>query len=220
VVRRAARAGNEVKRAALASRGDKGLVRALHFLKNGGVFEGPGRGGVETPSGVFFNLRAGPGEEFRVVGAQREERAGFGARGEGVEQVGLHETPAVVALLRPGVGKEHEDGGEAHVGGQRGEGFGGVGFKEGEVAQGEAALFALGAVNALGAMVNSKTLFINVFRSVGGEEMAVAATDFEDEGGGARVELGEARGEAGLAGGVAGGNGGGEFDGAERHGAG
>ena len=188
-------------------RGDEGTEGAEAFGEDGGVFKGPGGDGVSRrssglPGGVVGELGLGPGEEAGVVGAEGKPGAGLGAGGEGVEQGGLEEAVLVVAVLGPGVGKEDEDASEFYVSGEGGDGFEGVGLEEGEVGELGAGLFALGAGDAEGDAVHAEAGGAGMGGGVGGEEMAVAAAEFEDERGGAGEEVRAGGGEGGLARGV------------------
>ena len=145
------------------------------------AFERPRFVGQDFPGGMRGDVFPRPFEEFRVVGAEKQLRAGAGTRGPQVERRRLHDAVLVVALFRPRIEEKQKELVEHDLRRERLEELFGVGLEEVEIRQpGEVAL-AQRALDALRDQVDADAAFLRERGGVGGEKMPVPAADFERE---------------------------------------
>lgn len=177
----------------MAEAEDEGLEGCGAFLEDGFQLEGPFGGGADFPFGAGSGEAAGGVEVGGVVGAEKEARAGRQLVGEAVEEGRGEEAVFPMAAFGPGVGEEGEDlvGGEFRR--QVVEEGEGVGLEPMDVFQSGAGGFAGGAGEAVGEEVNAEAEAFGAGLGEGGEEVAVAAAEFEGDGRAGRSGGGGAR---------------------------
>ena len=99
-----------------------------------------------------------------------------------MQELRLHQAILVMAPLGPGVGEEDKNRGKANSIRQRTEKVICGGLDEMQVTQLRSFALAVGAGNAVAADIESEAQTVRVGGSIGGEKMAVTASNLADKG--------------------------------------
>lgn len=165
--------------------GDQRLVISRATLEDSAIFERPLIRG-HLPVGTRPKRAMGVFEIRSIISAEIELAGGDRAGGDFGKEIGLEDAMLVVPKLRPRIGKQDEQFRKPRAGRKCVEKETSFGVDEVQVCEPGAVPFSSGALDPFTDDIDTNAEFVRVSLRVGGEKMAVAASQFPRKGGRAR----------------------------------